>query len=66
MKNKKLEEEANMFAMLLLMPKEMIKMDLENGIDLTDNKSLTDLAKKYDVPLTAMAVRVALFINKNI
>lgn len=64
MKKPELEEEANVFAMLLLVPKQCLSEDLKNGIELTDNKELERLAKKYDVPLTMMAVRVSLFINK--
>lgn len=66
MENKIYEKEANLFACLLLMPKEMIKKDVENGLDLGDDKALKGLAKKYQVPLNAMVYRLSLYISKNI
>jgi Zn-dependent peptidase ImmA (M78 family) len=66
MNNKTLEDEANLFAMLLLMPKKFIEEDLKNGIDLTDDKALKVLARKYEVPVTAMAIRIGIYIKKKI
>jgi Zn-dependent peptidase ImmA (M78 family) len=63
MTNKTLEQEANLFAMLLLMPKQCIAEDIAAGLDLTDNDKLKVLAKKYDVPLTALAIRIAYYLK---
>lgn len=63
---KREEDEANLFAMFLLIPKQFLIKDLENGIDLADSKALEVLAKKYGVPLNAMAMRIAIFIKRKI
>lgn len=56
-----LEQEANLFAILLLMPSELFKRDMENGLDLSDDNSLKTIAKKYDVSITAVAARIAYY-----
>ena len=56
-----LESEANLFACLLLMPSELIKRDLEKGLDLGDTGMISRLSKKYDVPENAMAYRLLYF-----
>lgn len=59
-----LEREANLFAMLLLMPKKFIKEDLDNSkIDLGDDEWLKGMAKKYGVTKTAMTVRIAYYFK---
>lgn len=65
-RDKKIEQEANTFACLLLMPKELIQKDLENEIDLAEGNFFIELAKKYDVPLNALVYRISLLKNKNI
>ena len=62
----KLEDDANIFACLFLMPKEMIEKDLEAGIDLRDGKFFIDLAKKYSVPLNALIFRIILLKTNKI
>lgn len=56
-----LEQEANLFACLLLMPSQLIKQDLENGVDLGETGMISKLAKKYDVPENAVAYRILFF-----
>ena len=60
-KDKILEDEASLFAMLLLMPKQHIENDLANGLDLGSDEDMKRLAKKYGVPLTALAYRIAYY-----
>lgn len=56
-----LEKEANYFAMCLLMPEKLVRQEVEKRkpISLTDDKFLLDMAKTFDVPISAMAVRLA-------
>lgn len=63
MKNKELESEANLFAILLLMPSEFIKKDFEAGISLVDENWLKDLAKKYEVPVNAVVMRYSYYLK---
>lgn len=60
MQKKELESEANLFAILLLIPEKFIREDLANGIDLTDDKAIKELCKKYDVSLVTMTKRISL------
>ena len=66
MTDEDLESEANLFAMLLLMPTEFIKEDFDKGISIADDKQVKTLANKYQVPLTAMALRIAYYIQHKI
>ncbi len=52
-----MEDEANLFALELLMPFDWIVRDAA-GIDLTDDKAVEKLAKKYAVPTATMAIRI--------
>ena len=54
------EIEANRFAAELLIPYDMIIKDLKNlPVDLEDDKRITDLAKKYEVSVQAMTIRIS-------
>jgi len=55
-----MENEANVFAVCLLIPEKLIMEDLKKGFDLGDDKTMRDLCKKYDVPLNALAFRISL------
>lgn len=67
MNNKKMEREANLFAMLLLMPKQLLIKEIKAmNLDLSSDEGLIMLAKKFDVPLTAMAVRIGLLKRNEI
>lgn len=58
--NKKLEDEANYFAMCLLMPAHLVKQEVKKiKLDLTSDEPLKHLAKTFDVSMTAMALRLA-------
>lgn len=58
--DKNLEEEANYFAMCLLMPEHLVKREVEKiKLDLTSDGPLKQLAKTFDVSITAMALRLA-------
>ena len=56
----KREQEANAFAAAILMPKDMLLEQIQkNYIDITDEVALKGLAKKFDVSLIAMTIRVS-------
>lgn len=50
--------EANYFAMHLLMPTQFLLRDIGDGIDLTDDREVERLAKRYKVPQSLMAIRL--------
>lgn len=55
-----MEVEANAFAMELLMPEKFLRDDIgPEGVDLFDDVAVEKLAKKYRVPKSAMAARLA-------
>lgn len=54
-----MQHEANQFAMELLMPAEWIMRDAA-GVDIADDEAVARLAKKYRVPVTAMAIRIGM------
>jgi Zn-dependent peptidase ImmA (M78 family) len=55
------EIQANQFAAELLMPQDLIREDIKKAgiIDLTDDKFIDKLAKKYQVSSQAMAIRLS-------
>lgn len=53
-----MEHEANIFAMELLMPFDLVVQDMK-GLDLTDDQELEKLATRYRVPRGVMAMRIA-------
>ena len=54
------EREANLFAMYLLMPEELVKQEVKKmgKIDLCDDQAIAKLAKIFQVPVTLMAIRI--------
>lgn len=54
------EQEANAFAAALLMPKELIQKEVKNakGFDLSDNSTIVELARKFEVSIPAMSYRI--------
>lgn len=59
-RNKILEDEANYFAMCLLMPSHLVKQEVAKvKLDLTNDDALKSLAKTFDVSMTAMALRLS-------
>ncbi len=53
-----MEQEANMFASAILMPTSMVR-DLADTIDLKNDDAIEDLAKIFDVSVTAMSLRIS-------
>jgi len=57
--NKK-EQEANAFAAAILMPEKALRQAIENnGFDISEEKSLKELSKIFQVSTTAMSYRIA-------
>lgn len=55
----KREQDANAFAAAILMPQKLLAEIIKNmSIDLTDESSIKDLAKMFDVSATAMTYRI--------
>jgi Zn-dependent peptidase ImmA (M78 family) len=52
-----MEDEANAFAIALLMPEEWIRRDAK-GIDLLDTSAVEKLAKLYQVSVPLMSYRI--------
>lgn len=59
------EREANLFAMELLMPRAWLLADIEKmgGVDLEDDTAMTNLAKRYKVSVTVMALRIGSLVR---
>jgi Zn-dependent peptidase ImmA (M78 family) len=55
-----IEAEATHFAMCLLMPTRLLQADIHRmgGVDIEDGRAIGELAKKYRVSPTLMAVRI--------
>jgi Zn-dependent peptidase ImmA (M78 family) len=68
---KDMEQEANLFACLLLMPSKFIKQDIDEmeidlgGVKKSGEDELMKLCKKYGVSLTALTYRIAYFKKHN-
>lgn len=58
--NRWMEDEANVFALCLLMPRDMIIEDLKEPIDLTDDSRIKAICKKYDVSVAMLIARMKL------
>lgn len=64
--NPPLETEATLFACLILMPEVHFNEDMTTGnYDFRDDKDLIKLAKKYDVPLRALILRIQFWNKQN-
>lgn len=63
--NRVMEDEANHFAMCLLMPEKFLRADIAKmgGVDLADDKKIGKLAKRYRVPASLMAIRIGTLLN---
>lgn len=56
----KKEQEANYFALALLMPREILIREIKSAkLDLTNDVALKELAKKFGVSQTALMVRMS-------
>jgi Zn-dependent peptidase ImmA (M78 family) len=63
-KRDKIEEEANTFAVLLLMPEHLLLPELKKGLDLGSDDQLKEICKKFQVTPTAFAYRYHLLMKK--
>jgi Zn-dependent peptidase ImmA (M78 family) len=54
------EDEANQFAMELLMPVDFVRAEVAHmkGRDIGDDTTIKELAKKFQVPASIMAIRI--------
>lgn len=54
------EDEANQFAMALLMPEDLVRKEIKRmgGVDLCDDKQIKKLAAVFMVPVALMAIRI--------
>lgn len=52
-----MDQEADDFAMELLMPEHFLREDMK-GVDIADDRSVARLANKYRVPAATMAIRI--------
>jgi Zn-dependent peptidase ImmA (M78 family) len=61
-KRKTLEDEANVFAVCLLIPGHLLREEIDKmgGLDLGNNKQFNALCKIFDVTHSAMALRMGL------
>lgn len=55
------EEEANLFAMSLIMPEAFVRDEVRKmgGLDLCSDKAIKKLADRFQVPMGMMAFRLA-------
>lgn len=58
------EAEANLFAMALLMPEELVRKELAKGIDIAEDEEIKKLAKKFQVPIGLMAIRIGQIMER--
>lgn len=59
------EMEANLFAMHLLMPEDLLRREIRRmrAFDLTNDKHVAELAKKFQVPNSVMAYRLGMLVK---
>ena len=60
MSTEKQDHEANLFAMCLLMPEKLVRAEVARmgGVDLCDDEPLKQLAHKFRVSISLMAIRL--------
>ncbi|MBN9535065.1 MAG: ImmA/IrrE family metallo-endopeptidase [Alphaproteobacteria bacterium] len=63
---RRINAEANAFAMELLMPEQFLRDDLKRmgGVDIEDSKTIAKLAKRYQVSAGAMILRIGQLSEK--
>lgn len=59
------EAEANLFAMHLLMPEDMVRREMRRmkSFDMADDKAIARLAKTFQVPQSIMAMRLGMLME---
>lgn len=63
--SRELEREADYFALALLMPTNLFLEELRKAkLDYGDDQPLIELAKKFDVSLTMVCVRMSMLKNQ--
>lgn len=62
------EQQANAFAAAILMPQKIILQEIKNyyGFDLSDNGTISELAKRFEVSIPAMSYRILNLIDSGI
>lgn len=65
--SRRMEAEANAFAMELLMPEEWLRRDIAEmgGVDVEDDAKVQRLAKRYKVSNSIMAIRIGQLIERD-
>lgn len=60
-----IEDEANAFAMELLMPTDWLLADVRTmgGFDICDDEKIAKLAVKYKVPVTLLTLRLGMLMG---
>lgn len=64
MTDRDIEREAHIFAVCLLMPRQLILEDLKQPIDLGSDEWIKYMCKKYQVSTTALVFRLSLLKHK--
>lgn len=58
--NINMEQEANYFASAILIPTDLLRIEIKNvNLDLGSEEAIKELAKKFEVSTTAMSVRIS-------
>lgn len=67
MSERDMEAEANAFAMELLMPEDWLRADIKEmgGVDIEDDKKVRQLARRYKVSDSIMALRIGQLIGRS-
>lgn len=61
MKDGLIENEANVFALLLIMPDKFFKADMAKEIDMFDDKAIKIICEKYQVSIGMLIQRISLY-----
>lgn len=59
-----IECEANLFALFILMPEDLILPELRKGFDMSSDDDIKRICKKFGVSPTALAARIDLLLRK--
>lgn len=59
------EAEANLFAVHLLMPEALVRQEVKRmkAFDLTNDKHIAELARRFQVPNSVMAIRLGMLMK---
>jgi Zn-dependent peptidase ImmA (M78 family) len=59
-----MDEEANIFAMHLLMPSDLLRKHIKGHLAIDDDEQVAKLAAKFKVPTGVMALRLGMLIQE--